>query len=331
MIQVRNLSKSYGKRVAVSDASFTINKGEIVGFLGPNGAGKSTTMNIITGCLSTTEGSVLIDGIDILENPIEAKKRIGYLPELPPLCLEMTVDEYLSFVCDLKKVKKKNRKEDLKRIKALVKIEDVAHRLISNLSKGYKQRVGVAQALIGNPPVLILDEPTVGLDPKQILQMRNLIKSLGEEHTVILSSHILSEVNAICERLIIINKGQLVAEGTPEDLSRNLSPDRRQSIRVAGEEESVIPALKSVEGIKYAEIQGSREPGTVDVIVEAEEDVDIRQGIFEALSKEQLPIYQMRPLGLTIEDIFLQVTGDTDQPQTNTEESTQEVDHDSDI
>lgn len=312
MIQVRNLSKSYGKRVAVSDASFTIKKGEIVGFLGPNGAGKSTTMNIITGCLSTTEGSVLIDGIDILENPIEAKKKIGYLPELPPLCLEMTVTEYLHFVCDLKKVNKKQRKADLQRIMALVKIEDVSKRLIGNLSKGYRQRVGLAQALVGNPPVLILDEPTVGLDPKQIIQMRTLIKSLGEEHTVVLSSHILSEVNAICERLIIINQGQLVAEGTPEELAKNLSPDSRQTIRVAGEKESVLATLESVEGVKYVAYQGCREPGTVDVIVEAKSNIDIRASVFDALSQSKLPIYQMRPMGLTIEDIFLQVTGDQD-------------------
>lgn len=308
MIQVKNLSKSYGKHVAVKDVSFTIKKGEIVGLLGPNGAGKSTSMNIITGCLSTSKGSVLIDGIDILENPIEAKKRIGYLPELPPLCLEMTVNEYLNFVCDLKKVEKKTKKNDLKKIKELVKIEDVENRVIHNLSKGYRQRVGVAQALIGNPPVLILDEPTVGLDPKQIIEMRNLIKSLGEAHTVILSSHILSEVNAICERLIIINKGVLVAEGTPEELSKNLSPDSRQTIRVVGVKEKVISVIEAVEGVKTVVYQGVREKDTVDVIVEAQEDRDIRKGLFCALSDNALPIYQMRPLGLTIEDIFLQVT-----------------------
>lgn len=294
--------------MAVDNASFTIKKGEIVGFLGPNGAGKSTTMNIVTGYLSATEGTVCVDGFDILEEPLEVKKRIGYLPEMPPLYMDMTVNEYLNFVYDIKKADKQRKDEDMNKIKELVKITDVQNRLIKNLSKGYKQRVGLAQALIGNPPVLILDEPTVGLDPKQIIDMRNLIKDLGKEHTVILSSHILTEVNAICERLIIINQGKLVAEGTPESLASGLNADSRLSLRIGADEKKALKVIKEVQGVKYAEVQGVREEGTVDIIVEGDTGVDVRRAIFSALSRANYPILQMRSLGLTLEDIFLQVT-----------------------
>ena len=218
MIEVKNLTKRYGSNLALNHIHFSLEEGTILGFLGPNGAGKSTTMNIITGYLSPTEGSITVDGFDTLENPLEAKKRIGYLPEIPPLYTDMTVKEYLNFMYDLKKVKLP-RKEHIAEICSLVKIDDVYGRLIANLSKGYRQRVGIAQALLGNPPVLILDEPTVGLDPKQIIEIRNLIKSLGRKHTVILSSHILSEVQAVCERVIVINRGSIVADGTPDSLA----------------------------------------------------------------------------------------------------------------
>jgi len=308
LIKVENVTKRYGQHVAVDNLNFTVDEGEVVGFLGPNGAGKSTTMNIITGYISATEGSVTVDGYDILDNPEEVKKRIGYLPEFPPLYLDMTVKEYLDFVFEIKKVDKKNKKQDMERIMELVRITDVQNRLIKNLSKGYKQRVGLAQALVGNPSVLILDEPTVGLDPKQIIEIRNLIKDLGRKHTIILSSHILPEVSAVCERVIIINKGKIVASDTPENLSRRLGESSKLSLRVAAPEKQVIKVLRDVAGIKYVEAQGAKEPDTIDVWVEAEKDIDVRKPIFHALSRAGYPILQMKSMDLTLEEIFLQVT-----------------------
>lgn len=308
MIQVENVTKRYGQHVAVDHVNFTVNKGEILGFLGPNGAGKTTTMNIITGYISTTEGSVKVDGYDILAEPEEVKKRIGYLPEFPPLYMDMTVQEYLNFVSDIKKVFGPRRKQSMEKIMDLVKIGDVRKRLIKNLSKGYKQRVGLAQALIGNPPVLILDEPTVGLDPKQIIEIRNLIKELGREHTIILSSHILPEVSAICERVVIINKGKIVASDTPENLSRGLGDSRKFSLRIAAEEKQALKLIRGIPGVKYAESQGVREKDTVDILVESEKDIDIRRPLFYALSRAEFPILMMKSIDLTLEDIFLQVT-----------------------
>ena len=233
MIEIQNLTKDYGRIRAIDDVSFTVGKGEIVGFLGPNGAGKTTTMNIITGFISSTSGSVRVAGYDILENPVEGKRHIGYLPEQPPLYPDMTVSEFLDFCADLKKVTAREWKNQKKDIMELVKITHVSHRLIKNLSKGYKQRVGLAQALVGSPDVLILDEPTVGLDPKQIMEIRKLIKALGKNHTIILSSHILPEVSAVCDRVIIINKGRIAAIDTPENLSKKLSDFSRFTITVA--------------------------------------------------------------------------------------------------
>jgi len=308
LIQVENLTKRYGHHLAANNLNFTVNKGEILGFLGPNGAGKSTTMNIITGYISATEGTVKVDGYDVLEKPEEVKKRIGYLPEFPPLYTEMTVMEYLDFVGGIKKVSKVQLKKDMEKIMDLVRISDVKKRLIKNLSKGYKQRVGFAQALIGNPPLLILDEPTIGLDPKQIIEIRNLIRDLGKEHTIILSSHILPEVSAVCERLLIINKGQIVASGTPDGLSKNLDSSSKLYIRVAGMEKPVIKLLNEVPGVKLAEFVGSKEIDTIDVIVESDKDIDIRKPLFFALSRAQYPILQMKSMDLTLEDIFLQLT-----------------------
>ena len=308
MIKIENLTKRYGQHIAVDNLNFTVNEGEVVGFLGPNGAGKSTTMNIITGYISATEGTVTVDGYDILDNPEEVKKRIGYMPELPPLYVDMTVKEYLDFVFEIKKANTKNKKQEMERIMELVKITDVQNRLIKNLSKGYKQRVGLAQALVGNPPVLILDEPTVGLDPKQIIEIRNLIKDLGRKHTVILSSHILPEVSAVCERVIIINKGRIVASDTPENLSKRLGESSKLSIRIAANEKQAVKVLRDVPGIKYVEAQGVKEPDTVDVWVEAEKDIDVRRPIFNALSRAGYPILQMKSMDLTLEEIFLQVT-----------------------
>lgn len=307
MIEVKNLTKSYGKGKALDNVSFTVNKGEILGFLGPNGAGKSTTMNIITGYISATEGTVTIDGFDNVTNSMECKKAVGYLPEQPPLYMDMTVDEYLNFVCDIKKVKE-DRAAHIGGILKLVGIEDVHGRLIKNLSKGYKQRVGIAQALIGNPEILILDEPTVGLDPKQILEIRNVIKELGRNRTIILSSHILPEISAICERVIIINKGKIVAEDTPENLSKKLTNDNKFVIRVAGAKRDIESALGTVPGVISVDSLGQKENGSFDYIIESEKDVDVRAKLFEVLAKRDLPILMVKAVDMSLEDIFLQIT-----------------------
>ena len=308
LIRAENLTKRYGQHVAIDRLNFTIEKGEILGFLGPNGAGKSTTMNIITGYLSATQGRVLVDGLDVLEHPHEVKKKIGYLPELPPLYLDMTVIDYLKFVAELKRVAKNDVKADIDRIMDIVQIEDVKGRLIKNLSKGYKQRVGLAQALVGNPEVLILDEPTIGLDPKQIIEIRNLIKSLREDHTIVLSSHILPEVNAVCERVLIVNKGQIVASDTVENLSKGLTGGNRLSLRVDGPASKIETALKKIEGVTSVDTVASAEQGAVDVIIEVDGNRDVRRDVFSAMSSAGHPILLMRPVDLTLEDIFLQVT-----------------------
>ena len=308
LIQVENLTKRYGQHLALDNVSFTVNKGEILGFLGPNGAGKSTTMNIITGYISATEGTVKVDGLDILEQPQEAKKKIGYLPELPPLYMDMTVEEYLRFVCRIKKVEKNKEKETLYKVMELVKINDMRKRLIKNLSKGYKQRVGLAQAMIGSPEILILDEPTVGLDPKQIIEIRNLIKGLGKQHTIILSSHILSEVSAVCDRVMIIDKGKIVASDSPDNLSRRMSQSNRLVLRIQGPKQDILDTIKEIEGVKFVEVQRVREQGTFDILVEAHDEVDVREALFYAMSEKRYPILMMKSMDLTLEDIFLQVT-----------------------
>ena len=302
MIEVKNLTKRYGNNVALDNVSFSVEEGKILGFLGPNGAGKSTTMNIVTGYLSSTEGTVTVGGYDILENPNEAKKLIGYLPEIPPLYMDMTVKEYLNFMYDLKKVTLP-REQHIHEICRLVKIQNVYKRLIGNLSKGYKQRVGIAQALLGNPPVLILDEPTVGLDPKQIIEIRKLIKDLGRNHTVILSSHILPEVQAVCERVIINNNGKLVADGATDRLAHDLSADHRLIIRVEGPENQVLHAITGLNHVKEVLSHGEKEPGVCEYSVETDMDYDIRRDLFALLTTD-----------LTLEDIFLQLTsGDHSQ------------------
>jgi ABC-2 type transport system ATP-binding protein len=310
LIEVKNLTKYYGQHIGVKNLDFTVKRGEILGFLGPNGAGKTTTMNIITGYISATQGSVSVDGHDILEEPEEVKKRLGYLPEQPPLYLDMTVTEYLDFASNIKKVDKKAKKKDMEKIMDVVGIEDVTRRLIKNLSKGYRQRVGLAQALIGNPPVLILDEPTIGLDPKQIIEIRNLIKELGREHTIILSSHILPEVTAVCERVIIIHRGRIVASDTIENLSRNLRGSHRLSVRIAGPQKETLDLIKALPEVANVDTLGSREPDTFDFYVEAKSDVDVRKPVFQAMSKAQYPILVMRSVDLTLEDIFIQLTTD---------------------
>lgn len=308
MIEIQNLTKEYGKIKAVDNISFTVEKGEILGFLGPNGAGKSTTMNILTGFVSSTSGSVKVAGHDVLEDPVEVKKHIGYLPELPPLYMDMTVNEYLDFCANLKSVPPKDWKNQKKDIMELVKITHVSHRLIKNLSKGYKQRVGLAQALVGTPEVLILDEPTVGLDPKQIIEIRKLIKALGKNHTIILSTHILPEVSAICDRVVIINKGKIAAIDTPENLSKKLADFSRFTVTIAGPENKVKDVLSHLYGVKYLETSGKLKEDEFSYIIEADKDVDVRKPMFNQLAQQGYPILELKSLNLSLEDIFLQLT-----------------------
>ncbi|MBE6855921.1 MAG: ATP-binding cassette domain-containing protein [Ruminococcus sp.] len=313
MIEVKNLTKKYGDKTAVNNISFSVEKGEILGFLGPNGAGKSTTMNMLTGYISSTSGQILINGADILEDPKKAKSNIGYLPEIPPLYIDMTVEGYLDFMYDLKKCKLP-RKAHLKEICDLCKISDVKGRIIKNLSKGYRQRVGLAQALIGNPPVLILDEPTVGLDPKQILEIRTLIKKLGKSHTVILSSHILPEIQAVCDKIIIINKGVVAADGTADEIAKNITDEHKMTVRIEGstgtasDKEQISKALKSIKGVKYVRADMEREKGIYDYDVESEDNVDVRREINKLCVENGWNILMLQLSDLTLEDIFLKIT-----------------------
>ena len=323
MIEIKNLLKCYGENIAVNNISFSVGKGEILGFLGPNGAGKSTTMNILTGYISYTEGSVIIDGIDMLKNPTDCKKRIGYLPEQPPLYVDMTVCEYLDFVCDIKKVKE-SKKEHITEILEMVGIIDVKDRLIKNLSKGYKQRVGIAQALIGNPEILILDEPTVGLDPKQIIEIRNLIKTLGENRTVILSSHILSEISAICERVIIINNGEIVAIDTPENLGKSISTNKRFVVTSDADADKVKSIMEAIDGVVSVTANEGREDGEFDFTVEA--TLDVRKDITSELASKGISILMIAEDELSLEDIFLELTDGTQEILNNTYESSYEID-----
>lgn len=309
MIEVDHLTKRYGDKFAVNDISFNVNEGEIVGLLGPNGAGKTTTMNIITGYLSSNDGKVKVAGYDVLENPIEAKRHIGYLPEQPPLYLDMTVRDYLNFIYELKGTKLK-KIPHIAEICELVKITDVYNRLIRNLSKGYKQRVGLAQALMGNPDVLILDEPTVGLDPKQIIEIRSLIKHLGKKHTVILSSHILPEVQSVCERIIIINRGRIVADDTALKLSDSLSNEHRLIARIAGPVEPVSHTISNIKGVKTIINLGTKEEGTTDYSIETINNIDIRKQLFNLLSDRKWPLMALDVGSMSLEDIFLKLTND---------------------
>ena len=306
MIEINNLVKNYGTKFAVDDISFKVGKGEIVGFLGPNGAGKSTTMNILTGYLSSTSGEAKVGGIDILENPNEAKKLIGFLPEQPPLYFDMTVNEYLNFVYEIKGCKL-NRERHLAEIRQVTKIEDVKNRLIKNLSKGYKQRVGIAQALVGNPPVIIFDEPTVGLDPKQIIEIRNLMRNLGQSHTVILSTHILSEVQAVCDRIIIINEGKIIADERTENITRVVEENRRYSLKICGPQREIQTLLQEIPGVISVELTGERELDSYTYIVEAEKGVDVRKPVFYALSEKNYPMIGMEPLGMNLEEVFIKI------------------------
>ena len=312
MIEVKNLTKRYGDLKAVDDISFSVDSGEVLGFLGPNGAGKSTTMNIITGYISSTSGTVTVDGSEILEEPKKTKAKIGYLPEIPPLYPDMTVRKYLEFMFDLKKVKLP-KKEHVDEVMRLVGLSDMSGRIIKNLSKGYRQRVGFAQALIGNPPVLILDEPTVGLDPKQIIEFRKLIRSLGKKHTVIFSSHVLSEVSATCDRVIVISNGKIVADGKTDELSQSLSGKKKLMITVASESSAVVDELKKIPGVTKVEKVRSFAGGLVKYSVSYSKDEDIRRDVFSAMVRLDAPIMEMQSGDETLEDMFLKLTQDSDR------------------
>ncbi|MBK6089486.1 ABC transporter ATP-binding protein [Ruminococcus difficilis] len=307
MVEVKNLTKCYGDIKAVDDISFTVDTGEVLGFLGPNGAGKSTTMNIITGYISSTSGTVTVDGSEILENPKETKKKIGYLPEIPPLYPDMTVRKYLEFMFDLKKVKLP-KKEHIDEVMRLVQISDKESRIIKNLSKGYRQRVGFAQALLGNPPVLILDEPTVGLDPKQIIEIRKLIRGLGKKHTVIFSSHVLSEVSATCDRVIVISEGRIVADAKTEELSKSFADVQKLSLTVEGGSSDVLGEIKKIPGVKkYVKLRDVSDK-IAEYSIEYSNDADIRRDVFSAMVRIGCPILEMKSGNESLEDMFLKLT-----------------------
>ncbi len=317
MIKIEHLVKNYGSNCAVDDISLSIGEGEIVGFLGPNGAGKSTTMNILTGYLSSTAGRVSVAGIDVLADPLGAKRQIGYLPEQPPLYLDMTVDEYLGFNYDLKGCKLP-REAHLGEVCEVVRIGDVRRRVIRNLSKGYRQRVGIAGALVGNPRVIIFDEPTVGLDPKQIIEIRNLIRSLGKDHTVILSTHILQEVQAVCDRIVIINKGRIVADEKTENITRVIENNRRFNAKICGPQEQILSALRSMQGIVYCEALAERDGDATTFMLESAPGVDIRKKLFFTLAERGWALIGLEALGLSLEDIFITVVNKSEEDATPT-------------
>ncbi len=318
MIEVKNLTKKYGSHTAVSDLSFTIEEGQIYGFLGPNGAGKSTTMNIMTGCLAATDGSVKIGGYDIFEEPKEAKKLIGYLPEIPPLYVDQTPREYLSFVAEAKGIKKADLLQEIEKVIEETHIEDVADKLIKHLSKGYRQRVGIAQALLGSPQVIILDEPTVGLDPMQIIEIRDLIKELGKNHTVILSSHILSEVQAICSKVLIIHKGKLVAFDEPDNLRKSLSNGNTIELKAEGNEADLRRVLEKIDGITDIKLVTSTDNLTQAVLSVSEEDLESKcKELFFSFAEAHIAVMNLNPVKASLEDIFIEITEADDAAKEN--------------
>ncbi|HPE95728.1 MAG TPA: ABC transporter ATP-binding protein [Bacillota bacterium] len=320
MIEIKDLVKTYGTIEALKGISFNVNEGEILGFLGPNGAGKSTTLNIMTGYLSATAGNVIINGHDILDEPTVAKKSIGFLPEIPPLYSEMTVREYLEFVHGLKGCTLP-RKSHVKEVCDLVRISDAYNRIIRNLSKGYRQRVGIAQALIGDPKVLIFDEPTIGLDPKQIIEIRNLIKMLGRDHTVILSTHVLPEVQAVCDRIVIINKGTIIANERTEDLALSVSNTKRLEAKVSGPQDDVLREIRAISGVKYAEISGRAGGDAFSYLIDSDPGIDIRKPLFFALAKKGWPMIGLEGAEANLEDIFMKLV----DSQASTKRSTKKL------
>ena len=308
MIEINHLVKKYGSHVAVDDLSLTVEPGKIYGFLGPNGAGKSTTMNIITGYLAATSGEVKINGFDVLKQPEEVKKCVGYLLELPPLYMDMTVKEYLDFVAELKKIEKSLRAGYVKEVMEITKTEEVSGRLIRNLSKGYRQRVGFAQAVLGYPEILILDEPTVGLDPKQIIEIRDLIKELGKKHTIILSSHILSEISAVCDHVFIISHGKLVASDSTENLLERMTGAQEIELLVKAEEDTAETAIREIAQVERCEKTESKEDGAVQLLVTAKKDADVREAIYHTCVEHHMPILEMKAASKSLEDVFLELT-----------------------
>ena len=311
VVKVENLVKRYGSNYALNDVSFEIGEGEIVGLLGPNGAGKSTTMNILTGYLSSTSGAAYVNGINILDDPIEAKKFIGFLPEQPPVYPEMTVAEYLNFVYELKGCTL-DRGAHLSEIMNVVRLADVKNRLIRNLSKGYKQRVGIAQALVGDPKVIIFDEPTVGLDPKQILEVRNLLRTLAKNHTVILSTHILAEVQAVCERVIIINKGKIIADERTEDITRTIEEGYHYQVKICGPQREVASALERISGVKRVNVTQDRDADAFVFVIESDRGVDVRKSVFAACAERTWPMIGMMPVGTDLESVFIRLVDRSD-------------------
>ncbi len=315
MIEVRNLVKKYGNHLAVDHLDFTIEAGRIYGFLGPNGAGKSTTMNIMTGYLGATEGEVLIDGHDILKEPEEAKRHIGYLPEQPPLYMDMTVREYLKFAAELKKIPRAEREDAITEVEKMVRIKDVENRLIKNLSKGYRQRVGLAQAVLGFPEIIILDEPSVGLDPKQIIEIRELIRRLAKRHTVILSSHILAEVREVCDYILIISKGKLVASDTPENLEKMLGDTDTIEIEAKAPQALTKEILKTIPGIEQASVKASGEEGVAAAVIKEKKGEDVRESIFRAFAEKNVPLLTLQTRHVSLEDVFMELTQNETLPE----------------
>lgn len=309
MIEVKNLSKYYGTKKAVDNLSFTIEEGEIVGFLGRNGAGKSTTMNMLTGYLTLSAGSVEIDGKSMIDSPEAVKKKIGYLPEIPPLYRELTVKEYLNFIYELKEAKQP-RQEHIREICELTGISGVEKRLIGNLSKGYRQRIGIAYALIGNPPILILDEPTAGLDPKQMAEIRDLIRNMGKKHTVMLSTHILSEVQAVCKRIIVLHEGVIVADGSVDTLAQEMGKEGEIRIRVEGPEKEIAAVLRRIPEIQQIRSFGSKEAGIYDYSIKAEPTAEVRRKLFYQLAEKKWPLLELKSTAGTLEELFLQLTAE---------------------
>lgn len=320
MIEVKNVTKKYGTTIAVDSISFTVNDGEVVGFLGPNGAGKSTTMNMITGFIEPTKGQIVINGVDISKRPRKAKKEIGYMPENVPLYYELTAKEFLSYMAELKLVKRNERKQKVEEVIKEMGLEDVKNKLIRNLSRGYKQRVSLGGALIGDPDVIILDEPTVGLDPKQITEIRNLIKKLGEKHTVILSTHILSEVSQICEKVIIINKGKIVAIDTPENLEKTTREQNGISITVEDPKGNMSKLKEKIKEIDNVELVKDNEDGTKQYVITTASDIDLRKKLFEVLPKEEIVIFELKKTENTLEDAFIKLI-DTSKQESSASES----------
>lgn len=317
MIEVKNLTKKYGNHVAVDSLSFRVEKGQIYGFLGPNGAGKTTTMNMITGYLAPTEGTITINGKDIQKKPEETKQSIGYLPELPPVYTDMSVMEYLRFAAELKRIPKTKREQQITEVMEMSKITDVKGRLIKNLSKGYRQRVGLAQAILGYPDVIILDEPTVGMDPKQIIEIRDLIRKLGENHTVILSSHILSEVSAVCDHIMIIDHGRLIASDSPQGLQKLMAGSKELKLEIKGDFEFISKILSGIPDVESVENKGTTGMGCAKVLVMSKENTDIREEVFYALADAQMPIMEMNHYEKSLEDIFLELTDEGNKEENN--------------